>query len=60
MNAAEVVENVSHGTQILPESERQARPLTRLDPVEQPVIWQRAVETAPNGKVTAARVEAAE
>lgn len=33
------------------------RPLTRLDPVDQPVIWQRAVETAPNGKVTAAHVQ---
>jgi len=58
MDAAQAVENVSLGTQILPTSERQARPLTKLEPELQPVAWQRAVETAPNGKVTAAHVEA--
>ena len=55
MDAAQAVENVSLGTQILPTSERQARPLTKLEPELQPVAWQRAVETAPNGKVTAAQ-----
>lgn len=33
MDAAAAVENVSHGTQIAPQSERQARPLTKLEPV---------------------------
>lgn len=42
----------------LPPTERHARPLTKLDPEDQPVVWQRAVETAPNGKVTAAHVAA--
>ena len=55
MDAAQAVENVSLGTQILPTSERQARPLTRLEPELQPAAWQRAVETAPHGKVTAAQ-----
>lgn len=58
MDAAQAVENVSLGTQILPTSERQARPLTRLEPELQATAWQRSVATAPNGKVTAAHVEA--
>jgi len=45
MDAAQVVENVYHGTQILPTSERQARPLTSLEPAEQVEAWKLAVET---------------
>lgn len=30
-----------------PDSERQARPLTRLEPEEQASAWEEAVETAP-------------
>lgn len=37
--------------------ERQLRPLTRLQPEIQPIVFQEAVATAPNGKVTAAHVE---
>lgn len=55
IEAAEVIKNVPMGT-LLPTSERQARPLTRLEPSEQIAAWQEAVETAPNGKVTAAHV----
>ena len=44
---------------ILPATESQARPLTQLPPEAQSVVWQRAVETAPEGKVTAAHVQAA-
>lgn len=40
-----------------PANESQARPLSRLDPEQQAEAWQTAVETAPNGKVTAAHVE---
>jgi hypothetical protein len=40
-----------------PSSEFQARPLTRLPAEEQPAAWREAVETAPNGKVTAKHVE---
>lgn len=57
MDAAGVVKNVSNWTQNLPENEAQARPLTKLEPKQQREAWSRAVETAPNGKVTGAHVE---
>lgn len=57
IDAAEVVQNVSRGTHSLPASERQARPLTRLEPGRQAEAWGEAVATAPNGRVTAAHVE---
>lgn len=41
----------------IPTSERQARPLTRLAPEQQAKVWEMAVETAPNGKVTARHVQ---
>ena len=44
------------GTQI---GEKHIRPLTSLPAEAQPIVWQRAVETAPNGKVTAKHVEEA-
>lgn len=57
IDAAATVTNVSLGTQTEPpQHERQARPLTRLEPAEQIAAWQEAVDTAPNGKVTAAHV----
>lgn len=44
---------------ILPLTERQARPLTLLDtPEDRQAAWQRAVETAPDGKVTGKHVQA--
>lgn len=43
--------------QLLPTTESQVRPLTKLEPEEQTIVWQRATETAPNGKVTAAHVQ---
>ena len=52
--AAEVVANVNHGLQLLPTNERQIRPLTSLEPEQQREAWARAVETAPEGKVTGA------
>ncbi len=53
-----VTENVSHGTQSIPTSERVVRPLSKIkDPAEQREVYQRAVETAPEGKVTAKHVE---
>lgn len=42
---------------VLPANERQIRPLTKLDPDEQIEVWEMAVETAPNGKVTGAHVQ---
>ncbi|QHG20900.1 hypothetical protein A6V25_21300 [Nostoc sp. ATCC 53789] len=43
------------GTQILPTSERQVRPITKLEPQQQWEVWQTAVEEA-GGKVPSARV----
>jgi len=40
----------------LPTSEHQVRSITQLDPDDQRAVWQEAVETAPNGKVTGAHV----
>lgn len=57
MAAAEVVGNLS-GTPDIPTSVSQARPLTKLEPEKQREVWQEAVETAPEGKVTAAHVAA--
>jgi N6-adenosine-specific RNA methylase IME4 len=56
MDAAKVFDNVSQGTQIIPTSERQARPLTALEPEEQIEAWQRVIEKAPEGRITAAIV----
>ena len=56
MDAAQVVENVSNWTQTVPATESQARPLTGLPVDLQREAWQRAVDTAPNGKITAAHV----
>lgn len=55
--AAEVVENLGPIGPILPATESQARPLTKLEPDEQREVWQKAVDTAPGGKVTAAHVQ---
>jgi ParB family chromosome partitioning protein len=58
---AEVTRNIEFSAMaeniVLPVSERVARPLTRLEPEEQPIVWQRAVDSAPNGKITAAHVQ---
>jgi len=42
---------------VLPATKSQACPLASLEPEKQREVWQRAVETAPNGKVTAAHVQ---
>jgi protein gp37 len=57
IGAGEVIENVNHGSQILPENERQVRPLTDLEPAQQREVWRQAVSTAPAGKITAAHVK---
>ena len=40
----------------LPANERQIRPLTRLAPEDQADAWQKAVKTAPYGRITGAHV----
>lgn len=56
MAAADVASNLLPIGNI-PANEAQARPLAALDPEAQRKAWQRAVETAPNGKITGAHVE---
>ena len=43
------------GSQILPTTERQVRPLTKLEPSQQQEVWRQAVEQA-GGKVLPARI----
>lgn len=57
LHAANQTENLLTPGSVGGVPEKQLRPLTALDPTDQPIIWQRAVETAPNGKVTAAHVQ---
>jgi hypothetical protein len=57
MEASVVVENVSAIADIIPANEAQARPLTRLESVQQQEVWKEAVETAPPTGVTAKHVQ---
>ena len=56
IDAATVAVNLSTIVDKLPATESQARPLTGLPVDLQREAWQRAVDTAPNGKITAAHV----
>ena len=62
INAANIIENLTdssillpNGQQILPTSERQVRPLTKLEPLAQRQVWKSAVESA-GGKVPSGRI----
>lgn len=57
IDAANTVHSLSTIVDILPLNEAQARPLTSLPPDVQPLVWQVAVETAPDGRLTARHVE---
>jgi len=50
IGSSQVIENL--GT-IVPTNEAQTRPLTKLKPERQREAWERVVETAPEGKITA-------
>lgn len=58
LKAAQIEQNVTESTIVdcgkIPEG--QLRPLSKLEPDRQREAWQKAVETAPEGKVTAAHV----
>lgn len=54
--ATERIENIKSVTTVTHITESQTRPLARLEPEQQKEAWQKAVETAPEGKVTAAHV----
>lgn len=60
--AGEVLEHLSESVQFAhsPISESQLRPIVRakLQPAQQVEVWKRAVESAPEGKVTGAHVSA--
>lgn len=56
--SSEVIENVRNCGQIEPpKNEAQARHLAKLPSKEQAPAWQMAVETAPDGKITARHVK---
>ena len=55
MDAAVVAEDVKHVSH--PLNERQALELLGVAPEERPTMLRRAIETAPNGKVTAAHID---
>lgn len=57
MDAAGVVQNLSENFRHLPTRESHAAALAPLEPEVQRELWQRAVESAPNGKLTAAHVK---
>jgi phage N-6-adenine-methyltransferase len=55
--AANTVGNLGSVTTVTPTNEAQTRELMGLSPDAQREVWQTAVETAPNGKITAAHVK---
>jgi hypothetical protein len=58
IEAAKVVENLSvHYSEQLPATETQARPLAQLDLELQQAAWQQVIDTAPDGKITAAHIQ---
>lgn len=59
IGAAKVTENIKVVAiaTTFPETENQARPLSKLPADLQAEVWQKAVDTAPNGNVTAKHVE---
>jgi len=56
MLSSQVIENTRPIGRI-PENESQARPLTKLEPEQQKEVWEKAVQTAPEGKITARHVQ---
>jgi len=60
MDAAKVSENLKSSTIVeLPQTESQARPLTKLPAEQQPIAWARAVENAGGEQPTAKQVKVA-
>ena len=58
MEAAEVVAEVSKSGTIVPKTESQARPLTRLKPGQRAAAWKDAVASSPINRPTAKQVDA--
>lgn len=57
IGAAETVRNIESVTIVTPQNEAQARPLAPLSPQQQAEVWPLVIESAPNGKITAAHVQ---
>lgn len=59
IEASNAIENVRHGAQILPTTERQARPLTSLEPEIQREAWKEVVQQsqATGQPITATKVQ---
>ncbi len=53
----EVLNDLKRSTLQKPQNESQVRPLTKLPPEKQVKAWRKAVETAPDGKITAKHVQ---
>jgi hypothetical protein len=55
IDASKAIGNLQSGTTVpvLPTNERQARPLTKLEPEDQVKAWHKVIESAPEGKITA-------
>lgn len=58
IGAAQVAGNIGTVVPEMPTGESVLRPLVGMEPASQREVYQRAAATAPNGKVTAAHVEA--
>lgn len=57
MVASDLINNLRPIGVTLPATESQVRPLTKLESEQRVKVWEVAVETAPNGKVTAKHVK---
>jgi len=57
MDAAAIVNNIAPDVKNFTHRESHVAPLTHLDPADQREVWQEAIETAPNGKMTAAHMQ---
>ena len=57
IDAAEVIENVRNCAQTIPQTESQARPLTRLEPEVQREVWKEVIAETPHEEITARVVE---
>jgi len=53
----EVLNGLMRSTLQKPQNESQIRPLTKLPPEKQAKAWMKAIETAPDGKITAKHVQ---
>jgi len=56
IDSCKVIDVVKSDQLVTPSTESQCRPLSKLEPEQQVKAWEMAVETAPDGKVTARHV----